>query len=316
MQTSVWPLDVITRPVLPDRDSLNHLRCFLICPFSPKDRFDDLYTLLNNACSDVGERITCTVECIRADKITSAGVIHSEIWAHIAQADVIVADVSGLNGNVMLELGVAAAVKQKEHVIIIKEENPDEPGESAPSLPLTADFSAQSDVSWLVSPTTAHRRVLSDCLKYGSFYVFRNSWVSVADISLSSFELTADIRFSEHRGKHGWIGISVMNQSFFANYGHLFYLTTEGKVMRTVPQDDRGKYENKEIGVLPNFALEGGTPHKFHAKLTHTEFLFEVDGIGETVTVADMPHVFAAGRILFQTHRVRAGLLNVFITGV
>ena len=107
MQTSVWPLDVITRPVPPDRDSLNHLRCFLICPFSPKDRFDDLYTLLNNACSNVGERISCTVECIRADKITSAGVIHSEIWAHIAQADVIVADVSGLNGNVMLELGVA-----------------------------------------------------------------------------------------------------------------------------------------------------------------------------------------------------------------
>ena len=359
MQTSVWPLDVITRPVPPDRDSLNHLRCFLICPFSPKDRFDDLYTLLNNACSDVGERITCTVECIRADKITSAGVIHSEIWAHIAQADVIVADVSGLNGNVMLELGVAAAVKQKEHVIIIKEENPDErflfdigparhivynrtssgfqrlyseltysmimalsgaptrhPGESAPSLPLTADFSAQSDVSWLVSPTTAHRRVLSDCLEYGSFYVFRNSWVSVADISLYTFELSADIRFNEHRGERGWIGISVMNQSFFANYGHLFYLTTEGKVMRTEPQDDRGKYEDKEIGVLPNFALEGGAPHKFHAKLTHTEFLFEVDGIGETVTVADMPHVFAAGRILFQTHRVRAGLLNVSITGV
>ncbi len=125
-KTSVWPLDVITRPVPPDRDSLNHLRCFLICPFSPKDRFDDLYTLLNNACSNVGERISCTVECIRADKITSAGVIHSEIWAHIAQADVIVADVSGLNGNVMLELGVVAAVKQKEHVIIIKEENPDE----------------------------------------------------------------------------------------------------------------------------------------------------------------------------------------------
>ena len=360
MQTSVWPLDVITRPVPPDQDSLNHLRCFLICPFSPKDRFDDLYTLLNNICSDVGKNFSCTVECICADKITSAGIIHSEIWAHIAQADVIVADVSVLNGNVMFELGVAAAVKQKEHVIIIKEKNPDEPflfdigparhipynrtlvgsqrlysdlkrslimalsgapmrypGKSVPSLPLHADFSTHSDFPWLVSPTTAHRRVLRDCLEYGSFYVFSNSWVSVADISLSTFELTADIRFTKHRGEHGWIGISVRNQSFFANYGHLFYLTTEGKVMITKPQDDIDSNPEEEvIGVLPNFELESGTPYKFHAKLTDTEFLFEVDGVGKTITVADMPYVFAAGRILFQTYQVRAGLLNVCITGV
>ena len=95
MQTSIWPCDVVGKPIPPDRDALNHLRCFLICPFTPRDRFDDLYALVERVCSEVGNDISCRVECVRADKITSAGIIHSEIWTQIAQADIVVADVSG-----------------------------------------------------------------------------------------------------------------------------------------------------------------------------------------------------------------------------
>ena len=127
MQTSIWPYDVVGKPIPHDRDALNHLRCFLICPFTPKDRFDDLYSLVTRACDDVAKRISCRVECVRADKITSAGVIHSEIWTQIAQADVVVADVSGLNANVMVELGVSSAIKSKAQVIIIKDDDGTEP---------------------------------------------------------------------------------------------------------------------------------------------------------------------------------------------
>jgi hypothetical protein len=358
MQTAVWPFDVVNRPIPTDRDSPNHLRCFLICPFTPKDRFDDLYTLLCNVCLDVSKALSCKVECVRADKITSAGVIHSEIWTQISQADVIVADVSGLNANVMLELGVAATIKQKSQVIIIKDADCQElflfdigparhilykrtaagfqrlyadlhfslqmalsgaplvhTGVISPELPLTADFANQADVSWLISPSTAHRRVLTDSLEYGSFYVFRNSWLSVSNLSISTFDLTAEIRFSECHDQSGWIGISLRNQSYFANYGHLFYLTTDGKVMRTEPQDDNGEFVESQIGLLPNFVLDA-TPHKFHARLTDTEFFFEVDGVGEKIAVANMPYVYAGGRILLQTYRVRAGLRSISISSV
>ena len=65
--------------------------------------------------------------------------------------------------------------------------------ENAPSLPLSTDFMSQADVPWLVSPSSAHRRVLSDCLEYGSFYVFRNSWVSVADLIVRAGLLSLSI---------------------------------------------------------------------------------------------------------------------------
>jgi hypothetical protein len=65
-------------------------------------------------------------QCLRSDGIASAGVIHPEIWQQLKSADVIVADVSGQNGNVLLELGVAAGWRRKEQVIILRESNPDE----------------------------------------------------------------------------------------------------------------------------------------------------------------------------------------------
>lgn len=358
MQTSIWPSDVLSKPVPPDRSSLNHLRCFLICPFTPKERYDDLLRLVKGVCDLVGQKIGCQVECIRADKITSAGVIHSEIWTHIGQADVVVADVSGLNGNVMLELGVASVAKQKEHVVIIREENPEErflfdigPARhilysrtatgyakltselsqsvlmalsnapaydalSTPSgLPLNADYSAGADVDWLVSPPGAHRRIKDNALEFGSFFVFRNSWLSIANLSLDNFELTAEMRFSEYRSPEGWIGISLRNQSYFANYGHLFYLTADGRVMRTEPKDDRGNYEDILVGNISGFVLDD-TPHRFYARVTDGEFVFEIDDVSTTVPVPDMPFVFSSGRVLFQTHRLRGAILNASVSRV
>jgi len=358
MTSSVWPRDIVGKPIPFDRNAPNHLRCFLMCPFTPEDRFDDLFALVQQVCAQVEKGIACTVECIRADNITSAGVIHSEIWTHIAQSDVVVADVSGLNANVMIELGVAAAVKSKHQVIIIKDEDAPEPfqfdiiparhilykrtarrfqklatdlqsslvmslsaapfehqGQPITSLPLDADFSSGADVHWLASPDTAHRRIIRDVLEYGSFFVFRNSWLAVGDLLLSHVEIDAEIRFSDvtRATQGGWIGISLRNQSYFANYGHLFYLRTDGKVMRTEPKDDAGNYDDIEVGTLPNFLLDTTTFHRFKAKLTDAEFVFDIDGVSQTLQVPTLPFVYASGRVLLQTHRVRAGLRKLSV---
>lgn len=73
----------------------------------------------------VGQSIGIKVECFRADSIISSGVIHPEIWEALRSADIIVVDVSGQNGNVLLELGVASAWRKKEHVIILHDKNDD-----------------------------------------------------------------------------------------------------------------------------------------------------------------------------------------------
>lgn len=71
----------------------------------------------------VGKSMGVDVKCFRADHIASSGIIHPEIWKALRTADFIICDVSGHNGNVMLELGVAAAWRRKEHVIILRDKN-------------------------------------------------------------------------------------------------------------------------------------------------------------------------------------------------
>ena len=126
MAHSIWPHDVAQEHHAPLKP-LGNLTCFLISPFQPKVRFDDLFELVNGVCQGIKRSLGLDeFVCKRADHITSAGVIQPEIWEQIKSADIIIADVSGQNGNVMIELGVAAAWRRKEHVIILREESSDE----------------------------------------------------------------------------------------------------------------------------------------------------------------------------------------------
>jgi hypothetical protein len=125
-RSSVWPLEILSDPRPVERRGPNHLRCFFVCPFTPKDVYDDLYRLVQHACNAVGTDLHCELECIRADAIVGSGVIHAEIWHEIQTADVIIADISGMNGNVLLELGVAAAIRRKEHVVVLMHEDQDQ----------------------------------------------------------------------------------------------------------------------------------------------------------------------------------------------
>ncbi len=98
----------------------------MICPASPAELYNDIFAVIVDICARLTTALGIVVECKRAVDITSSGVIHPEIWTSIRLADFLVADVTGANGNVMLELGVAAAWHRKEKVIIIRESNPSE----------------------------------------------------------------------------------------------------------------------------------------------------------------------------------------------
>lgn len=355
-QTSIWPFDTLNDLRTPERTSPDYLECFLISPFAPQDRFDDLYNLVQDACKAVGDQLQCQLKCERADKIGTPGVIHSDIWFHIKTADVVIVDVSGLNGNVMIELGVAGACRKKEHVIILKEDNPNEkflfdigparhilyrrtwdglkelsrklvdallislvsaPFETKPrtsvNLPLNVDFTKAKDVDWLVGPSITHRRLTADYLEFGSLFVFRNSWLNVANLELSNFEITAEMKFSQLRSVPGWIGISVRNQNFFANYGHLLYLASNGDVVATVPENDIGGYHGEPIGTIPHFDPMKPDFYEFRIEAGQLTISMSVNGVGREFRIAEMPFVFPSGRILFQTYLARAGIRRIEI---
>ena len=106
MASEVYPWDMFRQRV-----EIDPWLCFILSPFGRE--FDGTRQLIVNVASELGYR------CIRADDITEPGVIHADIWDNIQRAGAIVADITDLNPNVMFELGVAAAAKEKFRLILI-----------------------------------------------------------------------------------------------------------------------------------------------------------------------------------------------------
>jgi hypothetical protein len=130
----VWPHDFLSAQI-PSTRAPGEFRVFIISRFEPKAWMDSVERLVRNACKQLETSFLAGVTgpggkeldvSIRADRIRSAGIIHSEIWQSIAHSDVVVADISGLNANVMFELGAAAVRLPKERVILIREESESE----------------------------------------------------------------------------------------------------------------------------------------------------------------------------------------------
>jgi len=77
--------------------------CFVIMPF--KEPFNGYYRkIFVPAIRKVG------LEPVRADAIKKPGVIVSQIWNSIQDAEICIADVTGNNSNVMFEIGLAHAI--------------------------------------------------------------------------------------------------------------------------------------------------------------------------------------------------------------
>jgi hypothetical protein len=118
--TTVWPNDVVAEPRELERASPYRLVCFLLSPFDPPEVFDSVRDSVGAACDLCARSAGIEIECRRADTLHEAKPIHDDIWRHIAAADFLIVDVTGLNPNVMIEFGVAAALRRPGQVILIK----------------------------------------------------------------------------------------------------------------------------------------------------------------------------------------------------
>lgn len=116
-----WPRDVLQTPAELPRHAQDHLICFLACAFRPRERADELASFVQAVCNAIGKEIGAQIECIRADQISRPGTIHTDIWRYIQLADALIFDVTGLNGNVLLELGVAAAARSQSSILVLRD---------------------------------------------------------------------------------------------------------------------------------------------------------------------------------------------------
>src|ERR1700722_12841909 len=107
--TEVWPADVYKRLLDAPVDSIRPPRCLLLMPFDKS--FDDIAALIHETTNAVFEQFRDFFELPQVDRLdwhTSSGAIQQQIWQRIAEADLVICDITGYNANVMLESGVTA----------------------------------------------------------------------------------------------------------------------------------------------------------------------------------------------------------------
>jgi tetratricopeptide (TPR) repeat protein len=95
-------------------------KVFVLMPFAPE--FDDVYMIIRDACRE--DALSIDVLCQRADDIQMPGKITDQLIRGIEDADVIIADLTGSNANVMYELGYAHALDKPTILLNQTSESP------------------------------------------------------------------------------------------------------------------------------------------------------------------------------------------------
>ena len=360
--TTVWPNDVVFDPQELSRKSPHSLVCFLLCPFNPQADFDQVHAAVKFACELCLVTTGIEIECRRADTLYVSKTIHDDIWHHIAAADFLIVDVTGLNANVMYEYGVAAAIRRPYQVIAIKSKDDESrhPFDVGPlryltySRSVTGDrdfienlgrsmlqavtpapyvpWSAKADVNGfstidlrngdrrdvILSPGITHRRLAEDGLEFGSYYVFRNSWLLLTQATYHHVRARVRFRFLDilKESEPGYLGVSLRNQHILANWGgHMVWLQTDGRVMRTEPKDDRGDYQNVEVDLLPGFDYRKPDFVDLTVEINEDRLAFSVGNMTQhEVLVKDMPYVYGAGNIRVTTWKCRVRIQEIELT--
>lgn len=88
---------------------------FVLIPF--QNDFQDIYSVISNAAKAASLDLPATITCSRADEGYNAGTITRQTIKAIKDADLLIADISGADPNVMYELGLAHALGKPNIVI-------------------------------------------------------------------------------------------------------------------------------------------------------------------------------------------------------
>lgn len=120
LSDSIWPFDTGRVPDTSPLQRFDKFRCFVICPFA---RADVVLFFVRLAARQVQYVMQHEIEVAYAGDVAGPGAIHQSIWAHIKQADIIVADLTGHNPNVVYELGAAAAWRPIDTVVILRDKS-------------------------------------------------------------------------------------------------------------------------------------------------------------------------------------------------
>ena len=105
---AIYPKDFLGQ----SHGRIHKASCFVLMPFHGD--FDDVFRTLVMALQSQELNLLCQ----RADDFRRPNILDT-ILSNIAQAEFIIADLTGLNPNVFYELGIAHCVKEPENVVLL-----------------------------------------------------------------------------------------------------------------------------------------------------------------------------------------------------
>jgi hypothetical protein len=114
------------------------------------------------------------------------GSIHPDIWGHVRQADIVVADLTGFNPNVVYELGVAAAWRPIRSVVMLRDKS-DKQKAAFDLIPARQRLYDSRDRGWIDQLTSWLARDIWEGLSQAPF----------SEEPESSAKLPMDIDFSK-----------------------------------------------------------------------------------------------------------------------
>jgi hypothetical protein len=117
---SSWPYPRPEPPPIPEKPSL---RALLLCPTEPQEHFNRVRDFIWQEGTYVCRRAGITFKRVRIMDVRYPGIITQQIWDEISYSDIIFLDLSGLNPNVLIELGVASAWRSPFDVVSIFNES-------------------------------------------------------------------------------------------------------------------------------------------------------------------------------------------------
>jgi hypothetical protein len=143
--------------------------------------------------------------------------------------------------------------------------------------------------------------------------VFRNSWLLLTAGDYRNVRVRVLFRFAglARDTPDAFLAISLRNQHFFANFGHMLLLGAKGRVWRTEPQDDTGKMRDVDIGEIPSFRHDSDQMIEMLAEFTDRQLTLSVGSMQTEVPVPEMPYVFGAGKVRIQTSLCRVQIREI-----
>jgi hypothetical protein len=112
MQTSIYPADFFGSKATARMMGY----CFVLIPF--KEEMREVYEIVRDALEAPPWNFTCR----RADDFMRGGHILTTVLQGIADSEIIIADLTGLNGNVLYELGIAHMAKRPEEMLLLTQD--------------------------------------------------------------------------------------------------------------------------------------------------------------------------------------------------